>query len=347
MWQVSSEMKHDVRLGLTCLPVMIMISVVGFLTGHVPAASIAAGGAMTLSFGANKTWGGSSFVMLLITTLGLMLSAWIGTLAGNSVPLYIAGAMLYTGLYVMMANIDSSAWWMLQQWAIAYLIAGYFSDGPLHDAERAALIGLGAALQMLFLAKVYDHTRFRLKALNPHRWFSFLEKNTAGYRKKLHLQWSVMTGIVGMSVVLCAARFLDMPNGYWAGMTLLLCLRNHYHDSLGRARSRVIGTLLGGIFAALLLNLLSTQWFIVSAFIVCGFISFTLSYSFIQKSYLIYSIVMTMTVVFMISAFTGSERGVALHRIESTALGGAVAIAAFVITRWVTGRKIAPPHEQR
>lgn len=129
-------------------------------------------------------------------------------------------------------------------------------------------------------------------------------------------------------------------------MTLLLCLRNSYHDSLGRARSRVIGTLLGGVFAALMLNYYPVQWFIVSAFIFFGFISFTLSYSLIQKSYLVYSIFMTMTVVFMISAFTGPQTGIALHRIEATLLGGAVAIAAFVITRVITRRDIATGEEQ-
>lgn len=346
MQSLSTQVKHDLRLGLLCLPVMVVISLVGLLSGHVPAASIAAGGAMTLSFGANKTWGGSSFVMLLITTLGLMLSAWLGTLAGNSVPVYIIGAILYTGLYVMMGNIDSSAWWMLQQWAIAYLISGYFSDTLAHDAERAAMIGLGSALQMVFLAVVYDHTKFRVKEMSPRLWLMFLEKNTAGYRKKLHVQWSVFTGILGMGAVLLIAREWDVPNGYWAGMTLLLCLRNSYHDSLGRARSRVIGTLLGGIFAALMLNYYPVQWFIVSAFIFFGFISFTLSYSLIQKSYLIYSIFMTMTVVFMISAFTGPQTGIALHRVVATLLGGAVAIAAFVITRVVTRRDITTGEEQ-
>ncbi len=337
---LSDETKHDIRLGLFCLPVMIVISVTGFLTGHVPAASIAASGAMTLGFGANKSWGGSAFVMMLITTLGLMLSAWMGSMAGNVVPLYIAGALLYTGLYVMMANIDSSAWWMIQQWAIAYLISGYYADNAGQDLARAGMIGLGSMIQMIFLALVYQHTRFRMKDLNPRAWFTFLERNAAPYRHKLHLQWSVMTGVIAMCAVLSTVRFFQMPNGYWAGMTLLLCLRNNYQDTFGRARSRVAGTLLGGATAALMIMYYQQPWFLVTAFIVTGFISFTLSYSLISKCYWLFSAFITMMVVFMISSFTTPEAGIAAHRVEATLLGGFFAIAAFLITRWVTHREV-------
>ncbi|WP_276972797.1 FUSC family protein [Tatumella ptyseos] len=337
---LSDEIKHDVRLGLFCLPVMIVISVTGLLSGHVPAASIAASGAMTLAFGANKSWGGSTFVMMLITTLGLILSAWMGSMAGNIVPLYIAGALFYTGLYVMMANIDSSAWWMIQQWAIAYLISGYYADNAVQDLGRAGMIGLGGMIQMIFLALVYQHTHFRMKNLNPRGWLTFLKQNTGLYRHKLHLQWSVLTGVMAMCAVMSTVRFFHMPNGYWAGMTLLLCLRNNYQDTFGRARSRVAGTLLGGATAALLITYYQHPWFLVSAFMVTGFISFTLSYSLISKCYWLYSAFITMTVVFMISGFTAPETGIAAHRVEATLVGGFYAIAAFLITRWVTHRKV-------
>ncbi|RPD99725.1 FUSC family protein [Candidatus Pantoea deserta] len=333
-------LRHDVILGLYCLPAIILISLTGFITGHIPAASIAASGALTLAFGANKTWGGSSLSLLSTTTLGLAVSTWLGCIAGNLLPLYVGGALLYTGLYVVMANIDASAWWMLQQWAIAYLVSGNYAGTAEHALWRAGLAAMGGMIQMAFLALVFQRGLFHLRDFRPGTWIRFLKHTCGKYKHRIHLQWSVICAMLGMAAALAVVETFHLRNGYWAGMTLLICLRNNYQDTVSRVQARVLGTLIGGITAAGLTDYCSSPLFIMTGFIVTGFMAYTFSWSLIARSYGFFSFLITMMVVFMIAGFGIPQPAIATHRFEATALGGMVALAAIMLTRAVTRKQI-------
>ncbi|WP_182058801.1 FUSC family protein [Pantoea sp. ME81] len=332
--------RHDITLGFYCLPAIIVISVAGYLTDHVAAASIATSGAITLAFGANKTWGGSSLSLLATTVAGLIFATWLGSLTGNIFPLYLAGALLYTGLYVVMANIDVSAWWMLQQWTISYLVSGSFAGSPNYAFLRAGLVGAGGILQIIILAIIFQRRSFQLRDFSPGTWKRFLMHFLVKYRHRVHLQWSVICGILGMAGALTAVHLLNLTNGYWASMTLLICLRNNYRDTLSRVQARVLGTLTGCITAAGLIDYCSSSLFIMAGFIITGFAAFTFSYSMINRSYGLFSFLITTMVVFMISGFGIPQTGIAIHRFESTALGGATAILAIILTRMATREQI-------
>ncbi len=336
----TSPLQHDLLLGLCCLPAIIAIYLAGFTFNHVPTASIAAGGALTLAFGANKTWGGSSFSLLITTTLGIAFSSWLGCLTGNIVPLYIAGAMLYAGVYVTMANVDASAWWMVLQCSIAYLVSGYFAGTLEHAAFRAALTGSGGLIQIFFLCLVFRRDPFYLKDFNPRAWGRFLRITVGKYKHKIHLQWSIFYALLTMCLALSTVEIFHVQNGYWAGMTLLICLRNNYRDSISRVQARVLGTLTGSILAATLIDFYSGPLFLVSGFILFGYISFSFSYSLISKSYFVFTTFITMMVVFMISSLGNAELKVATDRLEATAIGGLFALLAILMTRFFTRRQI-------
>ncbi|WP_380181855.1 FUSC family protein [Kalamiella sp. sgz302252] len=332
--------KHDLLLGLCCLPALAAIYLTGFTFNQVPAAGLMAGGALTLAFGANKTWGGSSFSLLFTTTLGMAFSSWLGCLTGNVLPLYIFGAMLYAAVYVTMANVDGSAWWMLLQWSIAYLVSGYFAGSLAHATDRALLVGGGGLVQMFFLYLVFRRYPFQLKNFYPHAWLRFLRVTTGKYKHKIHLQWSVFFALLAMGLALFGVEFFQLKNGYWAGMTLLICLRNNYRDSLSRVRARVLGTLTGSIAAAALTDLCHAPLYLVGGFMLFGYIAFSWSYSLIAKSYFVFAFLVTVMVVFMIASLGGSQTAIATHRLETTAIGGLFALFALVMTRIFTRKQI-------
>ncbi|WP_312044742.1 FUSC family protein [Erwinia sp.] len=332
--------RHDLLLGLCCLPALLIIYLTGFTFGQVQAAGLVASGALTLAFGANKTWDGSSFSLLFTTTLGMAFSSWLGCLAGNVTPLYIAGAMLYAAVYVTMANVDESAWWMLLQWSIAWLVSGYFAGSPEHATDRAMLIGAGGLVQMLFLYLVFRRYPFYLKDVNPRAWVRFLRVTTGKYKHKIHLQWSVFFALLAMGLALSGVEFFHLKNGYWAGMTLLICLRNNYRDSLSRVRTRLLGTLMGSIAAAALIDLCDSPLYLIGGFMLFGYIALAWSYSLSATSYFIFSFIVTMMVVFMIASLGTSQIVVATHRLETTAIGGLFALFALVMTRLFTRQQI-------
>jgi len=332
--------KQDMLLGFCCLPALIAIYLVGFTFHQVPAAGLMAGGALTLAFGANKTWGNSSFSLLFTTTLGLAFSSWLGCLTGNILPLYIAVAMLYAGIYVTMANVDGSAWWMLLQWSIAYLVSGYFAGSVEHAMDRAMLVGGGGLVQMVFLYLVFRRFPFYLKNFYPRAWVRFLRVTTGKYKHKIHLQWSVFFAVLAMLLALSTVEILHLKNGYWAGMTLLICLRNNYRDSISRVRARVMGTLAGSLFAAVLIDIYHSPLFLVGGFLFFGYAAFTWSYSLITKSYFVFAFIVTVMVVFMIASLGTSQIAVATHRLETTTIGGIFALFALTLTRLFTRKQI-------
>lgn len=332
--------KQDLLLGLCCLPALIAIWLAGFTFDRLPAAGLVASGALTLAFGANKTWGGSSFSLLFTTTLGIAFSSWLGCVTGDILPLYILVAMLYAAVYVTMANVDESAWWMLLQWSIAYLVSGYYAGSLAHAIDRAMLVGSGGLIQIFFLYLVFRRYPFCLKDVWPRAWLRFLRVTTGKYKHKIHLQWSVFFALLAMGLALSAVEFFQLKNGYWAGMTLLICLRNNYRDSLSRVRARVSGTLLGSVTAAALIDLCHSPLYLIGGFMLFGYLAFTWSYSLVAKSYFILALLVTMMVVFMIASLGNSQLAVATHRLEATAIGGLFALFALVMARLVTRKQI-------
>lgn len=129
----SRSLSHDLLLGLCCLPALIVIGSAAVLTGYYHEGGIAASGALPLAFGANKRFEGSSLRLLKLTAAGLILSAWLGSLAGGSFPAYVCMAMVYAGFLSLFTGNDNGLAWCVLQSAIVFMMAGHF-PGDLNDA---------------------------------------------------------------------------------------------------------------------------------------------------------------------------------------------------------------------
>ncbi|MDU6409897.1 MAG: FUSC family protein [Yersiniaceae bacterium] len=309
MKNLSPGLKHDIHLGLCCLPAIVLIFAVGYGFDQMQAASIMASGAVTLAFGANKTWEGSSLLLLLLTAAGVSLSSFLGCLAGD-VPLL--------------------------QWAIAFLISGYFSGSVGHAALRAALVGAGALLQILCITLLFSQLRFQLQDFTRLAGWAFYRQAMRKYRQKIHLQSSVFFAMLTMCLALLLVEVYQVKNGYWAGMTLLLCLRSHFRESLLRVPARIAGTLSGSVLAPFLLAHLDTPRLLALGFIVSGYLAFTYSYTLITKSYFVFTFFVTVMVIFMLSLFGVPQENVAAERLYATVLGAGFALVAILLTRLFT-----------
>lgn len=332
MKNLSPGIKHDIHLGLCCLPAIVLIFAVGYGINQMKGASIMASGALTLAFGANKTWEGSSFMLLLATAAGVSLSSFLGCLAGDVLPLYIAGAMLYAGGYAMLAGIGGGLWWGVLQCAIAYLISGYFAGSVGHAALRAVLVGAGALLQLLCISLLFSQIRFQFQDFTRLSWRVFLRQAMHKYRQKIHLQGSVMFAMLTLCLALVLVEAYQVKNGYWTGMTLLLCLRSHFRESLLRVPARIAGTLTASLAAPFLLAYLDSPGLLALGFIVSGYLAFTYSYTLITQSYFVFTFFVTLMVICMLSLFGVTQENVAVERLVATVIGGGFALLAILLT---------------
>lgn len=331
-----SAVKHDTWLGLCCLPALLLIFITGYKLGYMHQASIIASGAITLAYGANKTWEDSSIILLLSTVLGVVFSTWFGSLTGNDLPLYIGGAMLYSGAYAMLAGIQSGLWWALLQCTIAYLVSGYFAGSAEHAVQRALLVGIGGLVQIFCLALCFSKMRFEFQDFTRLSWVTFFRQATHNYQQKIHLGWSVFFAMLMMGIALSAVETYAVGNGYWAGMTLLLCLRTNFRESLRRIPARILGTLSGSLVATILLDHMNTPLLLAIGFILSGYIAFTASYTLVSRSYFVFTFFVTVMVIFMMSNLGISQHDVIANRMISTIVGGLCALVAILLTRVLT-----------
>lgn len=332
--------RHNILLALCCLPAIMLIIALGFYFNRQAQATLMASGALSLSFGANKTWKGSTFVVLMATAFGLSIAAILGSLAGNSHMLYMAGAVLLTGLYIVISDINSSVGWIFLQSSIAFLVAGFFPGSLQQAADRAALMGIGSVLQIFSLGLFFQGLRFNRHELSSFKSLRFPKQLSLLNQHRIHLKWSITFGVIAMGLTIFIDRTISIQHSYWAEMTLLICLRNDYHESLLRVPARIMGTFIGGLAA----GALSTYWqqpiIIVAAFLASALIAISMSYSLTPKVYAIFTFFITMMIIFMLSGISIAQGNIAEQRMEATLLGGIMALASVVLTKLVTYQHI-------
>ena len=134
---------------------------------------------------------------------------------------------------------------------------------------------------------------------------------------------------VPVSVLL--ASWLSLPRGYWLPFAVAVILKPDYSTLLSRGVGRVVGTALGATVAALVVSLLHPS-LALSAVLVgaCAWIayttwsaSFTLAIGFI-----------TALVLVLLTTSLADPARTALDRLIEVCLGGAVAVAAYLV--WPT-----------
>ncbi len=335
--------RHNLLLALCCLPAIIIIIAVGFYLNKQAPAMLIASGALSLAFGANKTWRDSSFVVLFTTALGLMAASFLGSLAGNFPLLYLAGALLATGLYIVILDINANLGWIFLQSAIAFMVSGFF-PGKLEAATtRATLLGCGCILQIFSLGLFFSGLRFNFREVTSLRKIKFYEGVKQLNQQYIHLRWSIFFGVIAMCLTITLDHHFNIQHSYWAEMTLLICLRSDYHESLLRVPARIIGTLVGVLAAGTLSTYLHDDLLIILAFFLSAGIAIFMSYSLTSKTYAFFAFFITMMIIFMLSGIGLVQGNIGVQRLEATTLGGIFALLTVFMTRLVTYIHIKKP----
>lgn len=321
-FRINREAKNDFLLGLFCLPALIVIGAVAVLTGHVQEGGMAASGALPLAFGASKRLEGSSIRLLGLTAAGLALSAWAGSLSGHNFPVYVCLAMIYAGFYSLLTGTDNGLSWSILQSAIAFMMAGHFPGNSEDALIRGGLTGLGALLQLFFLVLFARNTVLRKRKVSPSDGIGSLSD-----LHRLHLRWSVLFTAPAVAAALVIAEHTAFFSGYWAGMTLLLCMRSHYRESFFRVPARIIGTVGGVCLATGLSGLNQSHVFTFTAFIVTGYLAVSYSFSLGSRSYMVFTFLVSLMVIFLMQS---QQQDLAASRIFATLTGGLCALAALL-----------------
>jgi uncharacterized membrane protein YccC len=124
-----------------------------------------------------------------------------------------------------------------------------------------------------------------------------------------------------------AFKYLNLPNGYWLPLTMVIVLQPDYGSTRERAAQRVVGTLAGSILASLVLWLrlpLPALTATTAVTMFCfGF--------FMKRRYAISVVFITLAVVLLTEAHGPVPVSFTIERLTTTLAGGVLALVAALV----------------
>lgn len=148
--------------------------------------------------------------------------------------------------------------------------------------------------------------------------FSF--KSTI-FRHSLRLAVTVMIGYALGSI-------FPFQNPYWILLTIIVIMRPNYGLTKSRAKDRIVGTIIGGVIATVMVFLIQNPY----VYGALGVVSLVISFSLIQKRSRSSAAFITLSVVFVFAILEPDVLTVIKFRILDTLVGAVLSYAAM---RWL------------
>lgn len=316
---------------LACVPAIISLITFGLALGDMTAALAASSGALVVGFGAFQQDFRHPAEPMLLVSVGMSISAGVGTLAHASLPLDLTCIALWGFGLGLMNIVGRGPGWLALQGSTALVIAAAFPATPVYAAWRFILVLAGGAVQLAIVLASRWLAPGHLFAPATNASFT-LGSILSQIRDMIANRAPGLGHAITMALAVSAAellyRVLDMPNGYWVPMTVLLILRPAARETAARALARLVGTLCGAGLLTLLMAFLRP-----AVPVLVGLIAATAwtCYAFLRVNYAILSLAITMYVVLLFAIAGLPEPLVALHRAVATLLGGVIALLAHLM----------------
>jgi uncharacterized membrane protein YccC len=136
---------------------------------------------------------------------------------------------------------------------------------------------------------------------------------------------------LGVALALATAIYrlipLSLARGYWIPLTALIVLRTDFASTFSRGLARLLGTILGAVLAALLASLIAPTPELLVIFVA---FSAYMAFSFLFANYAIFSIFITMEVVFLLAFVIPQSPMTAVYRAIDTTIGGILALLIYI-----------------
>ena len=333
------------------LPVALCLAI-GLLIGHPGAGLISAGGAMTVGFGSKQRIAESRLLPMILASIGIAFSTFIGMIAGHTNFILVPLAALWGFGYGMLTDREAGYGWVGQQCVVTLLVGSAFPFSPRAAAVRASLLLAGGAIQVLnstVALRLWHQLRTDLRDFGSYVYAEQDALREAVYDvthrvKERQISGSVVPYSVRLMITLAVSteiyRQMNFASGYWIPMTALLVLKPGIADTASRAIARTLGTIAGAWVVSIIVAHTSPSplWL---AFFTLVFA--WLSYATLNVNYALFAVCITGYIVFLLSLAAIPESIIAHRRALCTAIGGGLALTVrlVVIYRRSSKKKLA------
>jgi hypothetical protein len=313
---------------------------VGLAVAHPAAGMVAAGGAMTVGFGAKQSIDRSRLLPMIFASLGIAFSTFVGMVAGHRNFVLVAAAAFWAFGYGMLTSREGGYGWVGQQSVVFLLVGSAFPISAKLALARALLVLAGGVVQvawssaalrlfheleqnLLEMARYLREEEVALRAAAAHvavavrrGWFA---DSTLAYALRLAVTVGVSTEIY---------RRLHFASGYWIPMTALLVLKPGLADTASRAIARTLGTIAGAWACSILVVHLAPS---PLALAVLTVLFAWLAYATVNVNYAMFAVFITGYIVFLLSLAQMPGAEIAHRRALCTAVGGAIALTVRLV----------------
>jgi hypothetical protein len=319
--------QQTARGGLISMIPIGLALVLGVVTGHPAAGAIAAGAAFTVGFAIFHRVMGSAVISMLIVTAGIASATYAGSISAKWTAAVLAVVAIAAINYGLLSGLGASAGWIGQQSGVYLVVATYFPRGPHYASGRAAMVVCGGLLQIA----IHELSGAKFIAAGNGSVWSQTTARVGNYLGRLpgELRWGseTLAYAVRLVVTLLFAtalyRTLHLRNGYWVPMTALLVLKPQWTGTASRSLARLVGTLGGAAIGFGLAHApVLPGWIIGTMVVVCAFACYALQ----AVNYALFSLFITLYIVFLFRFGGFSESAAAELRLINTAIGGFIAL---------------------
>ncbi|MDE1171821.1 MAG: FUSC family protein [Verrucomicrobium sp.] len=337
------------RAAFLRVPALALALAIGHGCGQPAAGVLGCAAALSAGFGGMRQVRGSRLLAMMWTVGTMAAAAWLGTVCGHTHGAALAVTALGGFVCGLVVVYNDDLGWIAIQGVIALLLATNFPSYGEMGAARSVAILAGGALQVGVLLLLWRFLGISRRGPEeggmpvppqPWReaWAEFRQSwvfTSVAFRYALRLALTLMLAI-GL------ARYLGLQNGYWLPMTTLLVLKPDFYRTYAMGVQRSVGTLLGVGLASVI-----AEWLAPGPEAAMGLaVGFGLLVYALQKvNMVLFCMMLTSYVVFLISLTGMAEGEVTVHRLINTVLGCGLAMGSRFIglrlLRW-RGKRLVP-----
>jgi hypothetical protein len=315
----------------------------GWLTGHTSAGAIAAGSAFTVGFAVFHEALASVLLSMTVTTLCIASATLAGSLAAPWTPLVLLVIFVAAVNYGLLAGLGPTEGWIGQQSGVFVIVASYFAQGPHYAVGRTLMVLAGGGLQIAVFSLFYVlRAKPREPGVPPKREQipQRLRELMRCLRDELTLHGDTAEYVARLALVLLTStaiyRYFHVRNGYWIPMTALLVLKPQWGHTLSRGIARMVGTVAGAGFALVLAKLVPFPTLVLPTLVV---VSAWGCYALQAVNYALFSVFITLYIVFLFRFGGFSETAAAHIRLVNTVVGGSLALAIDALWKAAKARR--------
>lgn len=315
----------------------------GWLTDHKSAGAIAAGSAFTVGFAVFHEALESVLLTMMVSTLGIASATLAGSLAAPWTTLVLAVVFVAAVNYGLLAGLGPTEGWIGQQSGVFVIVASYFAQGPHYAVGRTLMVLAGGGLQIAVFSLFYLLKPKRREPGTPRTHEQIpqrLWELWRDLRNELTLRGDTAEYVARLSLVLLTStaiyRYFHVRNGYWIPMTALLVLRPQWAHTLSRGIARMLGTIGGAVIALILAKLLPFPVWVLPTLVI---VSAWGCYALQAVNYAMFSVFITLYIVFLFRFGGFSDTAAAHIRLMNTIVGGSLALAIDALWKVAKARR--------